>query len=97
LCLVAVGHESSQEQLAEDDIAAKFENCFITFLLPHLGHAIASPPRTNVSKFSPHSAQVNSNIGIFVPYFIILQKIAKTILRHARKENAYFLNTVRFL
>jgi hypothetical protein len=82
LCLVAVGHKFSQEQFAEDDIAAKFENCFITFLLPHLGHSIASPPRTKVSKLSPHSAQINSNIGIVVPYFIILQKIAKTILHH---------------
>jgi hypothetical protein len=70
LCLVTVGHESSQEQFVEDDIAAKFENCFITFLLPHLGHSIALPPRSNVSKFSPHSEQINSNIGIFVPFLL---------------------------
>jgi hypothetical protein len=100
LCLVAVGHKSSQEHLAGGDITAKLESSFITFLLPHLGYSIASPLRINVSKFSPHSAQVNSNIGIGASYFAILQKVTQTVLHHKllqEKVITYLLNVVRFL
>jgi hypothetical protein len=62
--LAIVGHESAEEQPDEDDIAAKLENCFITFLLLHLGHSTGSLPSTNVSKISPHLSHINSNIGI---------------------------------
>jgi hypothetical protein len=67
VCLVVAEHESVKEQLDEDDIAAKLENCFVTFLLLHLGQLACSPLRSRISNFSPHLLQINSNIGILAP------------------------------
>jgi hypothetical protein len=67
LCLVAAEHESVKEQLCEDGIAAKLENCFVKFLLLHLGHLASSPLRSKASNFAPHLLQINSNIGILAP------------------------------
>jgi hypothetical protein len=65
--------ESAEEHPAEDDIAAKLENCFVTFLLLHLGHWACSPLRSKVSNFFPHSLQINSNIGtINTSIFLLL-------------------------
>jgi hypothetical protein len=64
------GQKSAVAQLEDsdddDDNGEKFESCFTTSLLLHLGHSIFSLLKMSVSNFSLHFLHINSNNGIFL-------------------------------